>query len=36
MSETIEFKITGEYIELIKLLKAVQIAEKRSNGKKHW
>ena len=27
MSETIEFKITGEYIELIKLLKAVQIAE---------
>ena len=33
MSETIEFKITGEYIELIKLLKAVQIAENGAMAK---
>ena len=33
MSETIEFKITGENIELIKLLKAVQIAENGAMAK---
>ncbi len=33
MPETIEFKITGEYIELIKLLKAVQIAENGAMAK---